>query len=141
MITGTGREGIGLVRHVQASAAAALTPRTSAGEPAGNLDPSITDAAAVALSFIRANGDWISRRFGFKIDPRRYRRLHRMPLGDRRRGQPLTSNVGIAGRHLRHDLLFGTSELSTRMHGHSVGAAFTGKETSKRVSSSYVVDL
>lgn len=47
---------------------AAAAPRVG---HAGNVDQSICDAAAVALSFLRAHGEWVSQRFGFNVDPRR----------------------------------------------------------------------
>lgn len=36
------------------------------------MNPLVSDAAAVALSFVRAYGRWIDERFGFVADPRRY---------------------------------------------------------------------
>lgn len=38
----------------------------------GNLHESSAEAAAVALSFLRAHGEWVDERFGFSTDPRRW---------------------------------------------------------------------
>lgn len=37
----------------------------------GFLDRSLGDAAAIALSFVRANADWLAERYSFRIDPRK----------------------------------------------------------------------
>lgn len=37
----------------------------------GFVDRSLGDAAAIALSFVRANADWLAERYSFRIDPRK----------------------------------------------------------------------
>jgi hypothetical protein len=58
------------------------------------------DSARVALSFVRAHGGWMRRRYGLRLDPR---------------------------RRIGRDYRFCVEPLELRVVGYSAGAAYAGR--------------